>query len=151
MRFDIVDGKIQENPNWLSISRTRKDPLVKEGFSLLINKKDLFGSAIIIPEQYKAIKNDTLVFLGKVDEPIISFEGRLKVTYTKESPDFAYLLENESPSSYQQTSYLLLRADSVYFDKYGRYSEPLLIEQQGYFSWEGVSHQLPFDYDLEKK
>ena len=151
LRFDIVDGKIQENPNWLSISRTRKDPLVREGFSLLINKKDIFGSAIIIPEQYKAIKNDTLVFLGKVDEPIISFEGRLKVTYTKESPDFAYLLENESPSSYQQTSYLLLRADSVYFDKYGRYSEPLLIEQQGYFSWEGVAHQLPFDYDLEKK
>tara|TARA_Y100000766_G_scaffold215735_1_gene187520 strand:- start:1461 stop:2483 length:1023 start_codon:yes stop_codon:yes gene_type:complete len=151
LRFNIIDGGMQENPNWLSIARTRRDPLVKEGFSLLINKKDLFGSAIIIPEQYKPIKNDTLVFVGNINEPIISFEGRLMVTYTKESPEFTYLLENDSPSSFQQTSYLLLRADSVYFDRYGRYSEPLMIEQQGYFSWEGVADQLPFDYEIEKK
>ena len=63
----------------------------------------------------------------------------------------AYLLEYDSPSSNQQTSYLSLRADSVYFDRYGRYSEPYMIERQGYLSWEGVGDQLPFDYDFEKK
>ena len=64
---------------------------------------------------------------------------------------FTYLLEYDSPSSSQQTSYLLLRADSVYFDRYGRYSEPYMIERQGYLSWEGVGDQLPFDYNIEKK
>lgn len=151
LRFDIVDGQMKEKSNWRSISDRRRDPLVKEGFSLLINKKDLFGESIIIPEQYKPLKNDTLVFLGKIDEPLLSFEGRMMVTYLKESPEFTYLLEHDSPSSYQQTSFLLLRADSVYFDKYGRYSEPYMIERQGYFSWEGVGDQLPFDYHIEKK
>lgn len=151
LRFDIVDGQMKEKSNWRSISDRRRDPLVKEGFSLLINKKDLFGESIIIPEQYKPLKNDTLVFLGKIDEPLLSFEGRMMVTYLKESPEFTYLLEHDSPSSYQQTSFLLLRADSVYFDKYGRYSEPYMIERQGYFSWEGVGDQLPFDYNIEKK
>ena len=151
LRFDIIDGQMKEKSNWPSISNRRRDPLVKEGFSLLINKKDLFGESIIIPEQYKPLKNDTLVFLGKIDEPLLSFEGRMMVTYLKESPEFTYLLEHDSPSSYQQTSFLLLRADSVYFDKYGRYSEPYMIERQGYLSWEGVGDQLPFDYDIEKK
>ena len=151
LRFDIVDGQMKEKSNWRSISDRRRDPLVKEGFSLLINKKDLFGESIIIPEQYKPLKNDTLVFLGKINEPLLSFEGRMMVTYLKESPEFTYLLEHDSPSSYQQTSFLLLRADSVYFDKYGRYSEPYMIERQGYFSWEGVGDQLPFDYYIEKK
>ncbi len=151
LRYEIVEGEMQEKSNWLSFASTRKDPLVKEGFSLLINKKDLFGANIIVPDQYKPIKSDRLVYKGKEEEPILSFEGRLMVTYTKESPEFSYLLENESPSSFQQTSYLLLRADSVYFDKYGRYSEPLMIEQQGYFSWEGVADQLPYDYSIEKK
>ena len=81
LRFDIIDGQMQEKSNWLSISNRRKDPLVREGFSLLINKKDLFGESIIIPEQYKPIKNDTLVFMGKTDEPLLSFEGRMMVTY----------------------------------------------------------------------
>ena len=148
LRFEIIDGKMQENPNWISIARTRKDPLVKEGFSLLINKKDLFGTSLIIPSEYKKLKNDTLVFLGNsLEEPLLSFEGRMMVTYLKESPEFTYLLEYDSPSSYQQTSYILLRADSVYFDRYGRYSEPYMIERQGYLSWEGVGDQLPFNYN----
>ncbi len=148
LRFEIIDGKMQENPNWISIARTRKDPLVKEGFSLLINKKDLFGTSLIIPSEYKQLKNDTLVFLGSsLEEPLLSFEGRMMVTYLKESPEFTYMLEYDSPSSYQQTSYILLRADSVYFDRYGRYSEPYMIERQGYLSWEGVGDQLPFNYN----
>jgi len=151
LRFEIIDGEMHEKSNWLSLLNRRKDPLVKEGFSLLINKKDLFGTSIIIPEQYKGLKNDTLVFKGKPDEPLLSFEGRMMVTYVKESPEFTYLLEYDSPSSSQQTSYLLLRADSVYFDRYGRYSEPYMIERQGYLSWEGVGDQLPFNYNIEKK
>ena len=151
LRFEIIDGEMHEKSNWLSLLNRRKDPLVKEGFSLLINKKDLFGTSIIIPEQFKALKNDTLVFKGKPDEPLLSFEGRMMVTYVKESPEFTYLLEYDSPSSSQQTSYLLLRADSVYFDRYGRYSEPYMIERQGYLSWEGVGDQLPFNYNIEKK
>mgnify|MGYP006126321877 FL=1 len=151
LRFELVNGIVQQKSNWISMSGRRWDPLVKEGFSLLINKKDFFGTSIIIPDQYKSLKNDTLVFAGRPNEPLLSFEGRMMVTYLKESPEFTYLLEYDSPSSNQQTSYLSLRADSVYFDRYGRYSEPYMIERQGYLSWEGVGDQLPFDYDFEKK
>ena len=73
----------------------------------------------------------------------------MKVIYEKESPELAYLMETDSPASYKQTSYLLLRADSVYFDKSGRYFEPFMIEQQGYSSWERVGDQLPFNYIYE--
>ena len=112
-----------------------------------INKKDLFGTSLIIPSEYKPLKNEILVFKGNSpQEPIISFEGRLMVVYAKESPEIAYMMENDSPTSYQQTSYLLLRADSVYFDKEGRYFEPYMIEQQGYASWERIVDQLPFNY-----
>ena len=34
LRFDIIDGQMKEKSNWPSISDRRRDPLVKEGFSL---------------------------------------------------------------------------------------------------------------------
>ena len=150
LRFTIENDYFKQNDNWRSIAGRKKDPLVREGFSVFINKKDLFGTSLIIPSEYKPLKNDTLVFMGNSSqEPIISFEGRMMVVYAKESPEIAYMMENDSPTSYQQTSYLLLRADSVYFDKEGRYFEPYMIEQQGYASWERIGDQLPFNYTNE--
>ena len=150
LRFTMEDGQLKQSENWRSIVGRKKDPLVREGFSIYINKKDLFGTSLIIPSEYKPLKNEILVFKGNSpQEPIISFEGRLMVVYAKESPEIAYMMENESPTSYQQTSYLLLRADSVYFDKEGRYFEPYMIEQQGYASWERIGDQLPFNYSNE--
>jgi len=150
LRFTMEDGQLKQSENWRSIVGRKKDPLVREGFSIYINKKDLFGTSLIIPSEYKPLKNEILVFKGNSpQEPIISFEGRLMVVYAKESPEIAYMMENDSPTSYQQTSYLLLRADSVYFDKEGRYFEPYMIEQQGYASWERIGDQLPFNYSNE--
>ena len=147
LRFEIIDGRAVERENWRRISGRRKDPLVKEGFNVLFNKKDLFGTSLIIESDFRPLKNEILVFPGQnEEEPLLSFEGRMKVIYEKESPELAYLMETDSPASYKQTSYLLLRADSVYFDKSGRYFEPFMIEQQGYSSWERVGDQLPFNY-----
>lgn len=41
LRFDIIDGQMKEKSNWSSISDRRIDPLVKEGFSLLIKAGQL--------------------------------------------------------------------------------------------------------------
>ena len=150
LRFTLKNGMIIQNDNWNSIAGRKKDPLVREGFSISMNKKDLFGTSLIIEEEYKPLRSDTLVFPGATyEQPLLSFEGRMMVVYMKESPELAYMMENDSPSSYKQTSYLLLRADSVYFDRDGRYFEPYMIEQQGYSSWERIGDQLPFNYEQE--
>ena len=150
LRFNFNEGMIIQNDNWNSIAGRKKDPLVREGFSISMNKKDLFGTSLIIEEEYKPLRSDTLVFPGATyEQPLLSFEGRMMVVYMKESPELAYMMENDSPSSYKQTSYLLLRADSVYFDRDGRYFEPYMIEQQGYSSWERIGDQLPFNYEQE--
>ena len=150
LRFTFNKGMIIQNDNWNSIAGRKKDPLVREGFSISMNKKDLFGTSLIIEDEYKPLRSDTLVFPGATyEQPLLSFEGRMMVVYVKESPELAYMMENDSPSSYKQTSYLLLRADSVYFDRDGRYFEPYMIEQQGYSSWERIGDQLPFNYEQE--
>jgi len=150
LRFTLKNGMIIQNDNWNSIAGRKKDPLVREGFSISMNKKDLFGTSLIIEEEYKPLRSDTLVFPGVTyEQPLLSFEGRMMVVYMKESPELAYMMENDSPSSYKQTSYLLLRADSVYYDRDGRYFEPYMIEQQGYSSWERIGDQLPFNYEQE--
>ena len=150
LRFTINNGMIIQNDNWNSIAGRKKDPLVREGFSISMNKKDLFGTSLIIEEEYKPLRSDTLVFPGATyEQPLLSFEGRMMVVYMKESPELAYMMENDSPSSYKQTSYLLLRADSVYYDRDGRFFEPYMIEQQGYSSWERIGDQLPFNYEQE--
>ena len=150
LRFTINNGMIIQNDNWNSIAGRKKDPLVREGFSISMNKKDLFGTSLIIEEEYKPLRSDTLVFPGATyEQPLLSFEGRMMVVYMKESPELSYMMENDSPSSYKQTSYLLLRADSVYYDRDGRFFEPYMIEQQGYSSWERIGDQLPFNYEQE--
>ena len=144
LRFTFNEGMIIQNDNWNSIAGRKKDPLVREGFSISMNKKDLFGTSLIIEDEYKPLRSDTLVFPGATyEQPLLSFEGRMMVVYVKESPELAYMMENDSPSSYKQTSYLLLRADSVYYDRDGRFFEPYMIEQQGYSSWERIGDQLP--------
>ena len=150
LRFTFNKGMIIQNENWNSIAGRKKDPLVREGFSISMNKKDLFGTSLIIEDEYKPLRSDTLVFPGATfEQPLLSFEGRMMVVYMKESPELAYMMENDSPSSYKQTSYLLLRADSVNYDRDGRYFEPYMIEQQGYSSWERIGDQLPFNYEQE--
>ena len=150
LRFNFNEGMIIQNDNWNSIAGRKKDPLVREGFSISMNKKDLFGTSLIIEDEYKPLRSDTLVFPGATyEQPLLSFEGRMMVVYMKESPELAYMMENDSPSSYKQTSYLLLRADSVNYDRDGRYFEPYMIEQQGYSSWERIGDQLPFNYEQE--
>ena len=150
LRFTFNERMIIQNDNWNSIAGRKKDPLVREGFSISMNKKDLFGTSLIIEEEYKPLRSDTLVFPGATfEQPLLSFEGRMMVVYMKESPELAYMMENDSPSSYKQTSYLLLRADSVNYDRDGRYFEPYMIEQQGYSSWERIGDQLPFNYEQE--
>ena len=150
LRFTFNEGMIIQNDNWNSIAGRKKDPLVREGFSISMNKKDLFGTSLIIEDEYKPLRSDTLVFPGATyEQPLLSFEGRMMVVYMKESPELAYMMENDSPSSYKQTSYLLLRADSVNYDRNGRYFEPYMIEQQGYSSWERIGDQLPFNYKQE--
>ena len=150
LRFTINNGMVIQNDNWNSIAGRKKDPLVREGFSISMNKKDLFGTSLIIEEEYKPLRSDTLVFPGATyEQPLLSFEGRMMVVYMKESPELSYMMENDSPSSYKQTSYLLLRADSVYYDRDGRFFEPYMIEQQGYSSWERIGDQLPFNYEQE--
>ena len=66
LRFEIIDGRAVERENWRRISGRRKDPLVKEGFNVLFNKKDLFGTSLIIESDFRPLKNEILVFPDKM-------------------------------------------------------------------------------------
>ena len=96
LRFTFNEGMIIQNDNWNSIAVRKKDPLVREGFSISMNKKDLFGTSLIIEDEYKPLRSDTLVFPGATyEQPLLSFEGRMMVVYMKESPELAYMMEND--------------------------------------------------------
>ena len=97
---------------------------------------------------YRYLKNDTLVTGTVINSELkLTFKGKLKIIYRKESEEKNYSMDRRKKSQSVQTSYLILKKGSVIFDKNGRYFELYMIEQQGYNAWERVGERLPLDYD----
>lgn len=150
VRFTEKDSLVHENPNWKRMTSRMSDPVYREGFSIYLNKKNLLGTSLLIKSDYGRLKNEVLVFPSANNrERIFSFKGRMMIVYAKESEDLRYSIDNSIQSTHQQTSYILLKSDSVRFDSKGRYFEPYMIEQQGYSAWERVGDQLPFNYEIK--
>jgi hypothetical protein len=147
-RYRVETDSLIEKDDWLSISGTKRDPLVKEGFEVYLIKDQKSGK---LNTHFRVLGSDSLVSLASVEsELMLSFKKRMKVRYRKESEEMNYGLDNWSTPTYQQTSYIILDKDSVIIDKNGRYFEVYMIEQQGYMGWERVGDQLPFNYGPPK-
>ena len=56
---------------------------MREGFEIFLIK-DLFGTSMIVPSEFKPFKNEVLVYPGQNEsEPLLSFEGRMMIIYIK--------------------------------------------------------------------
>ncbi len=80
------------------------------------------------------------------NELIISAEKYIQVRYDRE-------LDEKIPSflwpTEIQISWIKLHADSVIFDKQGRYFDEFMIETIGYWAKERVSDMLPMEFELQ--
>ena len=143
-RYNMKGNRPQERMDWLLISGSKYDPLVKEGFEVYPAEEYRKGN------NYRELLNDSLVWVAKNDnELMISFKNKLMVRYMEEGEELNYpinMFESYSKPKIFQTSYLKLGKESVVFDKNGRYFEKFMIEKQEYMGWERVGDQLPFNY-----
>ena len=150
-RFDARFQKsvlgFEEKGNWKSVEGRKQDPLVDEGYTVLLSKrldpKEFYAN----DKLYRSLKNDTLVTGTIIDSELeLSFNGKMKIIYRRESEENNYAMDRRKNIESTQTSYLILKKGSVIFDKKGRYFELYMIEQQGYNAWERVGERLPLDY-----
>lgn len=140
-RYKMNGNSLKQRMDWLLISGSKKDPLIKEGFE--VYPKEEYGKGY----DYRELLNDSLVWSAKNDnELLLSFKNKMMVKYNKEGEELNYAFEYYSKPKNHQTSLLILSKDSVIIDKNGRYFETYMIEKQEYMSWERVGDQLPFNY-----
>ena len=147
MRFQKTVLGFEERDNWKSIKGRKLDPLISEGFTVLLSKRLDPKEFYADDKLYRSLKNDTLVSGTIIDSELeLSFNGKMKIIYRKESEENNYAMDRRKKIESTQTSYLILKKGSVVFDKKGRYFELYMIEQQGYTAWERVGERLPLDY-----
>ena len=150
-RFDARFQKsvlgFEEKGNWKLVEGRKQDPLVDEGYTVLLSKKLDPKEFYENDKLYRSLKNDTLVTGTIIDSELeLSFNGKMKIIYRRESEENNYAMDRRKNIESTQTSYLILKKGSVVFDKKGRYFELYMIEQQGYNAWERVGERLPLDY-----
>ena len=148
VRFYKTELGFKENENWKSIKGRKLDPLVEEGYTVLLSKRFDPNEFYANEKLYRFLKNDTLVTGTIIDSELeLSFKGKMKIIYHKESEENNYAMDRrQNYVQSSQTSFLVLKKGSVVFDKNGRYFELYMIEQQGYNAWERVGERLPLDY-----
>ena len=150
-RFDARFNKtvlgLEEKPSWKSIKNRKSDPLIDEGFIILLSKRLDPNEFYADDKLYRSLQNDTLVTGTIINSELeLSFNGKMKIIYRRESEENNYAMDRRKDIKSVQTSYLILKKGSVVFDKKGRYFELYMIEQQGYNAWERVGERLPLDY-----
>jgi hypothetical protein len=155
-RFDVRFQKnllgFEEKENWKSIKGRKKDPLVKEGYTVFLAKRFDPNEFYTDHKLYRFLQNDTLVTGTIIDSELeLAFNGKLKIVYSRESEENNYAMDRRKKNvESSQTSYLILKKGSAIIDKKGRYFELYMIEQQGYNAWERVGERLPLDYYSSK-
>lgn len=91
---------------------------------------------------YDTTYYDTLEF-KRVE---LFFPGRLRVAYTKEKPDAAYLSANKLPAGTPVQVSLLDLANGIIVEENGYYFDQKDVLTLGYWAWEKMADFLPYDY-----
>lgn len=79
------------------------------------------------------------------------FPGKLRVVYSKEKPDPAYLAANKLPASTPLQISILDIDDAIVVEENGFYYDQKDVLMLGYWGWEKMADFLPFDYYPELK
>jgi hypothetical protein len=84
---------------------------------------------------------------------LLKWPDLLEVSYTREAQTYDYYqLRHQSRYGFQkkpQTSLLRLKQPTVLIQADGQFFEPDGVNIQGYWSWELIADDLPFDYVLD--
>lgn len=85
------------------------------------------------------------------ERPVVAFDGLLVVTYAGEAEPFAYIRAHRNydpgPGTPPQRSTVRLVKPSVQVGANGQFFDPYGLVAEGYWSWELIAGELPFDYD----
>lgn len=87
-------------------------------------------------------------------QPVVAFTDLIQVTYTKEKEPYEYRRTHRSTLSDNreafQTTFMRMLAPNVTVEENGQFRPPRGIRNQGYWAWELMADELPFDYDPEE-
>jgi len=87
-------------------------------------------------------------------QPVVAFTDLIQVIYTKEKEPYEYQrMQRSSPlgssNAFQKTLMRMLESN-VTVEANGQFWPPRGIRNQGYWAWELMADELPFDYDPEE-
>lgn len=84
-------------------------------------------------------------------QPVLAFPDYLQITYTKERQPYTYqasrVFTRFGHKVEPQTSLVHLMTDRVAIEQNGQMWPSLGIKSEGYWAWELIADELPFDYD----
>lgn len=105
-------------------------------YNVIMNMTDSLGADSLV---YRVVSGPS----GEVE---MYYPRKISITYTKKSPDKAYLTKMNLPKSIPyQISYIDLK-DWVVISENGYYYDQKNWVNQGYWTWKNLADLLPYDY-----
>jgi hypothetical protein len=104
--------------------------LSRQGFAVYLNKQNSLARLFNVESVIDSSENP--------NELYFVCDDRVEIQYFKEYEELSYS---------NQLSFIKFHADSVYFDKKGRYWDEFKIETQGYMSKQRLAEMLPYEYE----
>lgn len=108
------------------------------------------------------VKEEHVLKIGEKGSKYLSFNGVLKVVYTKETEPLDYIESKQNNTSfilpnrtgsvtnlatYAQTTYIELKASKVLINRSGQIESPEDLIYYGYWSWERMAELMPVNYN----
>lgn len=152
--YEQMEGTDEEKAVWktnrikayegsvLQFMRAYRDSTLNgDGYKIeIINDKT--GKASPVANPY-----DTAYYnIAEYNKVELFFPGKLRVVYSKEKPDPAYLTANKLPASTPLQISILDIDDGIVIEENGFYYDQKDVLMLGYWGWEKMADFLPFDY-----
>lgn len=141
-----------------------KDKLKQEGYALFAIKKQNSRNDSGEVKQAKSDRSSSISVAVKISSSDVLFKDSTSANYFLKSADQLMVQYDEIPHSkfylsnkvlvrglnrFGFTSYITILADKVKLDKAGIIYSPLSVAYDGFWVYEKLANQLPFDYTSE--
>lgn len=134
--------KTAYNGSVLQFMRSYRDSTLKKAGYKIELIDDQSNKAISIYNPYDTAYYD-IVDYNNVG---LFFPGKLRVVYSEEKPDPAYLSANKLPLSTPLQISILDLSDGIVIEENGFYYDQKDVLTLGYWGWEKMADFLPYDY-----
>lgn len=154
--YEEMEGSAEEEAVWienrkkayngsvLQFMRSYRDStLRKDGYKIEI-VDDETSKNIPVYNPYDTAYFD-IVDYNKVG---LFFPGKLRVVYSEEKPEAAYLSTNKLPANTPVQISILDLSDGIIIEENGFYYDQRDVLTLGYWAWEKMADFLPYDYSI---